>query len=286
MFQAKFTALRGMPAALGAVALVTLTAACGSAASSSGPTVTDKAVTNKAVAAKAAGNGPATVIPVSPASIGPAPAGAARLTAAAAAGLIARAVANTRAAASVRVIGQAVTAQPAGNEAVGQTVSFDMTLVKNAGCEGAMAVSKTAAVRVVQAAGYIWMLPNSSSYPELRLGKPALALIANKYIKVKSTASQAGDLPTACTFTGLLGALTKSPAAAVPVTYNGIRAYEVIESGKQGTAFVSRAAKPLLLQLASARTAGGTITFTDYNATKAIIVPTAAESVDGSTLGV
>jgi hypothetical protein len=52
MFQAKFTALRGMPAALGAVALVTLTAACGSAASSSGPTVTDKAV-----AAKAAGNG-------------------------------------------------------------------------------------------------------------------------------------------------------------------------------------------------------------------------------------
>jgi hypothetical protein len=287
MFQAKFTALRGMPAALGAVALVTLTAACGSAPSSSGPTVTDRAVTNKAVAAKAAGNGPVTVIPVSPASIGPAPAGAARLTAAAAAGLIARAVANTRAAASVRVIGQAVTAQPAGNEAVGQTVSFDMTLVKNAGCEGAMAVSKTAAVRVVQAAGYIWMLPNSSSYPELRLSKPALALIANKYIKVKSTASQAGDLPTACTFTGLLGALTKSPAAAVPVTYNGIRAYEVIESGKRGgTAFVSRAAKPLLLQLASARTAGGTITFTDYNATKAIIVPTAAESVDGSTLGV
>ena len=59
MFQAKLTALRGMPAALGAVALVTLTAACGSAASSSGPTVTDKAVTDKAVAAKAAGNGPA-----------------------------------------------------------------------------------------------------------------------------------------------------------------------------------------------------------------------------------
>ena len=54
MFQAKLAALRGMPAALGTVALVTLTAACGSAASSSGPTVTDKAV-----AAKAAGNGPA-----------------------------------------------------------------------------------------------------------------------------------------------------------------------------------------------------------------------------------
>ena len=46
----------------------------------------------------------------------------------------------------------------------------------------------------------------------------ALALIANKYIKVKPTASQAGDLPTACTFTGLLGALTKSADAAVPVT--------------------------------------------------------------------
>jgi hypothetical protein len=54
MVQAKFTALRGMPAALGAVALVTLTAACGSAASSSGPTVTDKAATDEAVAAKAA----------------------------------------------------------------------------------------------------------------------------------------------------------------------------------------------------------------------------------------
>jgi hypothetical protein len=70
------------------------------------------------------------------------------------------------------------------------------------------------------------------------------------------------------------------------VTYNGIRAYEVIESGKQGTAFVSQAAKPLLLQLASARAAGGTITFTDYNATKVITVPAAAESVDGGKLGV
>jgi hypothetical protein len=271
-----------MPAALSAAALVILAAACGSSASSGSATAAAKAL---------AGVAQPRVMLVSPASagpvsIGPGPAGSAKLTGAAAAALVARAVANTQAASSVRVTGQAVAAGTGGKGPASQTVSFDMALVKNVGCEGTMAVSKAPAVKVVQAAGYTWMLPSRSSYTDLRLSKPALALIANKYIRVKSTASQAGDLPAACTFTGLLGGLPRSADAAVPVTYNGTPAYEVSESGKQGTAFVSNAAQPLLLRLANSPGNGGTITFTRYNATAVIAVPTAAESVDGSKLGV
>jgi hypothetical protein len=222
----------------------------------------------------------------SPPSVGPAPAGSAALPGAAAAVLLARAVADTRAAASVRVFGQSVAAETGSRGVASPAVSFDMTLVRNAGCEGTMAVSNTAPVKVVQAAGYIWMQPSGSGYTQLRLSKSALALITGKYIRVRSTASQAGDLPTACTFTGLLGGLPAPADAAVPVTYNGAPAYAVTEAGGQETAFVSRAAAPLLLRLASAGAGGEAITFTGYDATNAITVPAAADSVDGSKLGV
>ena len=70
------------------------------------------------------------------------------------------------------------------------------------------------------------------------------------------------------------------------MTYNGGPAYEVTQSGQQGTAFVANTATPLLLKITDPQKDGGTITFTSYNATKTITAPTAAESIDGSQLGI
>jgi hypothetical protein len=141
----------------------------------------------------------------------------------------------------------------------------------------------------VETGGYVWVLPSSAYYASLHLDKAALALIANKYIRVKSTDKQLGDLGKQCTFTGLLGSLSKPTGkayAAVPVTYNGGPAYEITQSGQQGTAFVANTATPLLLKITDPQKDGGTITFTSYNATKTITAPTGAESIDGSQLGI
>jgi hypothetical protein len=278
MIRARLTVRRGvrtaLTAATGAVALAALTAACSSSGSSgSAPAPTGTGTSQ--VSANAT-PGAATS------------AGTSKLTGAAATALVTKAIANTRAAASVRVAGQA-TATGSGNAGSGaQPVTFDLTLVRSVGCQGTIALSKAETFHLVETGGYVWMLPSSGFYASLHLDKAALALIADKYIRVKSTDKQIGDLATECTFTGLLGSLSKPAGkdyAAVPVTFNGAPAYEVTQSGQQGTAFVANTATPLLLKLTDPQTNGGTITFTSYNATKTITAPTDAESIDGSQLG-
>ncbi|MGH3211570.1 MAG: hypothetical protein ACRDNO_27815 [Trebonia sp.] len=257
-------------AATGAVAFAALTAACGSSAgTSSTQAATGAAASTQSSASTSAGTS--------------------KLTGAAATALVTKAIANTQAATSVRVAGSA-TAKASGAAGIGgQPVTFDLTLVKNVGCEGTLALSKTETFQLVETGGYVWLLPSSAFYQSLHLDKTVLALMADKYIKVKSTDSQIGDLGKECTFAGLLGALSKPTGkdyTAVPATYNGGPAYEVTQSGQQGMAFVTNTATPLLLKITDPQANGGTITFADYNATKTITAPTAAESIDGSQLGI
>jgi hypothetical protein len=280
MIRARLKAHRGvrtaLTAATGAVAFAALTAACSSSASSSSaPAATGAAASQPSATATRPG--------------GTTSAGAAKLTGAAATALVTKAIANTQAATSVRVAGIA-TATGSGTAGSGsQPVAFDLTLVKSVGCEGTIALSKTQTFRLVETRGYVWILPSGGYYASLHLDKAALALIAGKYIRVKSTDKQLGDLGKQCTFTGLLGSLSKPTGkayAAVPVTYNGGPAYEVTQSGQQGTAFVANTATPLLLKITGPQKDAGSITFTNYNATKTIAAPADAESINGSQLGI
>ena len=265
---------RAVPAVVLAAALAGAATACSSSSGSSTPAAV---TTTGSSTASASATG-------SPPSASASPASTAKLTGTAATALVTKAVANTKAAPSVVVKGNGVSTGTAG-----QTVSFDLTLVQKAGCQGTIAQSKTETFQLVETGGYVWILPSSAYYQSLHLDKAALALMADKYIKVKSTDKQIGDLGQECTFSGLLGSLSK-PAGkdytAVPVTYNGGPAYEVTQSGQQGTAFVANTATPLLLKITDPQKDGGTITFTGYNATKTITAPTAAESIDGSQLGI
>jgi hypothetical protein len=277
MIRARLTVRRGprtaLTAATGVVAFAALTAACSSAASSgSAPAPTGTAASQLS----------ATGTPGAATS-----AGTGKLTGAAATALVTKAIANTQAATSVRVAGRATATGSATGSSGSQPVTFDLTLVKNVGCEGTLALTKAETFQLVETGGYVWILPSSAYYQSLH--KAALALMADKYIKVKSTDKQIGDLGRECTFSGLLGSLSKPTGknyTAVPVTYNGAPTYEVTQSGQQGTAFVANTATPLLLKITDPQKNGGTITFTSYNATKTITAPAAAESIDGSQLGI
>jgi hypothetical protein len=219
----------------------------------------------------------------SPAS--PSPAATGKLTGAAATALAAKAIANTRAASSVRVAGQGIST----SATKGQTVSFDLLLVKNKGCSGTISVSKTETFKIVQTGGYIWLLPSAAFYESLHLSKQAMALVADKYIKVKANDKQVGNLTTVCTFNGLFSSLPKPSGTnftATPVTYQGAPAYQITRSGKPGVATVSNTATPLLLKITAPKVGGGSVTFGDYNSAKTIAAPSDAESINGSELGI
>src|SRR5216684_3765453 len=195
---------RAVPAVILAAALAAAAAACSSSSTSS----TSAAVTTTGASASSspASSSPASSSPASAsASASASPAGTGKLTGAAATALVTKAVANTRAAPSVVVKGVGVSTGSGS-----QTVSFDITLVQKSGCKGTIAQSKTETFQLVETGGSVWLKPSSAYYASLKINKAALALVADKWIKVKSTDKQIGDLPKICSFSGLFGSL-KTP---------------------------------------------------------------------------
>jgi hypothetical protein len=265
---------RAVPAVILAAALAAAATACSSSSSSSTPAAT---TTTGSSSASASATG-------SSASASASPASTAKLTGTAATALVTKAVANTKAAPSVVVKGTGVSTGTAG-----QTVTFDLTLVQKAGCEGTIAQSKTETFQLVETGGSVWLKPSAAYYASLNISKAALALVNDKWIKVKSTDSQIGDLPKICSFSGLFGSLktpTGASYVATPTTYQGQAAYEITQSGQQGYAFVTNSATPMLAKLAEPGANGGVITFSEYSTPLTITAPSAAESIDGSALGI
>ena len=264
---------RAVPAVILAAALAAAATACSSSSSSSTPA----AVTTTGASASSS---PSTSSPSGSAS----PAATGKLTGAAATALVTKAVANTKAAPSVVVKGTGVSTGSGS-----QTVSFDLTLVQKSGCKGTITQSKTESFQLVETGGLVWLKPSSAYYQSLKLSKAALALVADKWIKVRSTDSQVGDLPKICSFSGLFGSLktpTGTSYVATPTTYQGQSAYEVTQSGQQGYAFVTNSATPMLAKLAEPGASGGVITFTEYSTPLTITAPSPAETIDGSALGI
>jgi hypothetical protein len=211
-------------------------------------------------------------------------AAAGTLTGAPAAALANQAIAGTEAAGSVRVSGHNV-----GTGTGGQHVTFDLTLVKNVGCAGVISLSAAETFKIINAGGYVWLLPNSAFYASQHISQSVQALLAGKYIKVKADDRQIASLSQICTFSSLFGKLSRASGTgytATPVTYHGQPAYRITQAGQSGTVIVSNTAQPLLLLISDPQSSGGIITFTNYNTVTTITVPTAAETVDGTKLGI
>jgi hypothetical protein len=209
--------------------------------------------------------------------------GGAALRGTAASALATKALANTEDSASMRVTGAF-----AGTGS-GSGVSFDLTLVKAKGCQGTIALSKAETFQIVETGGYAWILPSAAFYAGEHMSEATHAFLADKYIKVKTNTTQVADLVKLCSPSGLFGALpttTGSGYVATPTTYNGRPAYKLTEASKPGEAFIAKTAAPLMLKIAETGSDGGAITFTDYNLVTSITVPSAAESIDGSAIGI
>jgi hypothetical protein len=267
MVSARFTPGRRGRTAPAAVILAAALATAASACSSSSSPATS------------ATTGTATASSASPASTG-------TVTGAAATALITKAIANTKAAPSLLVVGSGISS---GTGSSSQQVSFDLTLVQKAGCRGTIALSTVESFQLVETGGYVWLKPTSAYYATLHLSQAALTLVADKYIKVPTDNSQLADLAKICSFSGLFGELP-TPAGtsyvATPTTYNGKSAYKVTQTGQAGYAYITNSSTPMLAKLAEPTASGGVIAFTEYSQPLAITAPSAAESIDGTKLGI
>ena len=263
---------RTVPAVILAAALATAAAACASSSSSSSSP------------AASATSGTAT------ASSSASPASTATVTGAAATALITKAIANTKASSSLVVVGSGI---PAGTgtgtgSSSSQQVSFTLTLAQKAGCRGTIALSKVESFQLVETGGYVWLKPTSAFYATLHLSQAALALVADKYIKVPTNNAQVADLAKICSFSGLFGQLptpTGTSYVATPTTYNGKSAYKITQTGQAGYAYITNSSTPMLVKLAEPTASGGVIGFTEYSAPPAIVAPSDAESINGTKLG-
>jgi hypothetical protein len=260
-----------VPAVILAAALATVTTACGSSGSSGSSPAAD------------ATSGTAT------ASSSASPAGTATVTGAAATVLITKAIANTKASSSLVVVGSGIPAGTGTGSSSSQQVSFTLTLVQKAGCRGTIALSKVESFQLVETGGYVWLKPTSAFYATLHLSQAALALVADKYIKVPTNNAQVADLAKICSFSGLFGQLptpTGTSYVATPTTDNGKSAYKITQMGQAGYAYITNSSTPMLVKLAEPTASGGVIGFTEYSAPLAIIAPSDAESIDGTKLGI
>ena len=207
------------------------------------------------------------------------------MTGAAATALINKAIANTKMAPSLTVVASGLSSGSGGSS---QKISFDLTLVQKAGCRGTIAQSKVATFQLIETGGYVWLKPSNAYYTSLHISQAALALIGDKYIKVPVGNSNFTDLAKICSFSGLFGEFktpTGTSYVATPTTYQGQSAYEVTQTGQAGTLYLTNASTPMLAKLTDPSSNGGVISFTEYSVPLQITAPSAAESIDGTALG-
>jgi hypothetical protein len=261
------TRAKTVPTVILAAVLATAAAACSSSSSGSSSPATSST------------SGTATASPSA------SPASTTRVTGAAATALITKAIANTKAAPTLLVIGSGVSS---GSGSSSQQVSFNLTLVQKAGCRGTIALSKVESFQLVETGGYVWLKPTDAFYATLHLNQATLALVADKYIKVPTDNAQLADLAKICSFSGLFGQLptpTGTSYVATPTTYNGRSAYQITQTGQTGFAFITNSSAPVLMKLAEPTASGGVISFTEFSTPVAITAPSDAESIDGTKLG-
>jgi hypothetical protein len=258
---------RAVPAVVLAAALAAAAAACGSP-SSSGKSASGTTTSSPTASVSA--------------SASASPAGTRTLTGAAATALMTKAVADTEAAPTVMV---KATGLPGGT--AGQPISFDLTLVQKAGCEGTFGQSKTETFQLVVRDGYTWMKASSAFLTSINLTQADIGLIDGRWIKIKSTDAQTGSFSQLCDLSSLLGSLkpTGTGWVATPTTYEGRSVYEIIQSGTPGYGYVTNSATPMLVGAEDPSKSGGDLTFTESSTPLTITEPSAAESIDGSGLG-
>lgn len=253
-----------VPATVLAAVLASATAACGTSASSP--------------RAKTANSTRSTTVSATPTST------ASRDPLAALSGdqIAVKAIADTKAASSVRVTGTMKDS--------GQTLTIDLALVLHQGCRGSMTESKNGSIKLIDLGKKIWIMPSETFYKSVGAGAATLSVLAGKWLAVKAGSSDLGSLATLCEINKLLdGFKPPSSPGALAVTatstVNGQRAVKVADTGDSAYLLVSDRASPRLLRIVAPSASAAKLAFSDYGASFAVHPPPSSEVVDGSRYG-
>jgi hypothetical protein len=190
-----------------------------------------------------------------------------------------RAVADTEAAPSVRVVG--------GGSDSGQAFTIDLTLVRGKGCEGTVAEGKRGSFQLVYHSTTVWLRPDSAFYQSQGIPAAMLTILKGKYLELKASGSGLASMAGICTMSHLLSQFTLDAGTTkgIMTTINGQPAVKITDKTGTGYAYVSDTTTPELLRVEKAGSGGGRIDFTYYATPVAITPPPASQVVDASKFG-
>ena len=189
-----------------------------------------------------------------------------------------KAIANLKAASTVRVTGEV--------SGSGQTYDLALTLVRSEGCAGTMALTGTGSVQLVAIGKEVWIKPDRQFWKKAGGSDPAvLKLLNGKYMKVKAT-SQLGSLSGFCGPSQLAGSFGHTVAGlskGKTVTISGQKTLQIKDPGDSASLYVSESAKPLIVEIAGG--SQGTLMFSDYNTAQKLTAPPKRETLNGAKYG-
>jgi hypothetical protein len=176
----------------------------------------------------------------------------------------------------------------------GQQIAFDLTMVAGTGCKGSVTEQGIGSFTLVSLGKTVWVLPDAQFYKSEAGQNPnaqlAETLLAGKYLE-DTEGTGLGSLAGMCSLKSMLGSSSGSAAGDAGTTKAGTamiagqRAVKLVNAKQHGTAYVTDATKPEVLQIAVSGSGGGSLGFSYYTTPPAITPPPASQTIDGSKYG-
>lgn len=189
-----------------------------------------------------------------------------------------QAIGNLKTASTVHVTGNVTSS--------GQTYDLNLALVRARGCAGTMSQVGTGSFKLVVIGTEVWIKPDQQFWKKVGgANASTLKVLSGKYLNVKAT-SEFGSLRAFCSPSELAGNFGGNPTGLVKgstSTISGQSALQIKKNGSPGSIYVSETAKPLLLRLSGG--SQGTLDFSDYNSSVALVPPPASETLNGAKYG-
>jgi hypothetical protein len=187
-----------------------------------------------------------------------------------------KAIADSEAAATVRISGRVADS--------GTTIGMNLGIVRGRGCAGSMSISGEGSFLILKIGKTLWFKPDNAFWMHAGARSPAeLQLVSGKIPKTTST-SGVGAFAALCDVKQLMGgSSTTGLVKGSATTISGQSALQLTDTAHSGTIDVSVSADPELLRLFAPGSAD--LDFTGYGAPVALTPPPASEIIDGTKYG-
>ncbi|MEY9968696.1 F0F1-type ATP synthase membrane subunit c/vacuolar-type H+-ATPase subunit K [Streptacidiphilus sp. MAP12-16] len=191
-----------------------------------------------------------------------------------------RAIADLKAASSVRMIGSGMDS--------GASVSWDLSLASGRGCTGKISKGSAGSFQIVVIGTKFWLKPDAAFWKAAGGSDPAtLGALTGKYLETTTTNSRMASLADLCDVNkslvkavGDVSGLTKG----IAVTVNGQKAL-AMDDASTSIVTVSDSATPEILRVTSGGANPSRVNLSDYNKPVTLTPPSSSEILDGAKFG-